>query len=187
MGLLATGLLMLVTRRPVGEPVILDALPTPAPLIVHISGAVNQPGVYSLAPGTRINDAIQAAGGLQAQADPAKLNLAAPLRDGNRLWVPAISTPTPTLPPGATPQASPVILKITPIPPSEDHPLNINTATQAQLDLLPGIGEVKAAAIIVYRDTNGPFLAMEDLLNVDGITDNIFLKIKPLITIINQP
>jgi competence protein ComEA len=186
-GLLATGLLMLVTRRPVGEPVILDSPPSPAPLVVYITGAVNQPGVYSFAPGSRIKDAIQSAGGLQAQADPASLNLAALLRDGDRLWVPSLSTPSPTLPPGATPQPSPAIKKTTLIPPSADQPLNINTASQAELDLLPGIGEVKAAAIIAYRDTHGPFLAIDDLLLVDGITDTIFLKIKTLVTIIPQP
>ena len=178
-GILATGLLMLAIRRPAGEPIQLDVPPTAAPLQVYIAGAVNRPGVYPFPPGSRIDSAILAAGGLLDQADPGSLNLAAPLRDGDRVWVPARTTPTPAASTDLIPAASQVT-------PSADHPLNINTASQAELDLLPGIGEVKAAAIIAYREAHGSFLALEDLLDVPGITPSLFDGIKDLITLLPQ-
>jgi competence protein ComEA len=186
-GLLAAALILLVATRPRGSPITLSSPPTPSLLTVHVTGAVVQPGVYDLAPGSRVNDAIQAARGLKENADVTYLNLAAILRDGDRVWVPLQVTPTPSPQPGETLQSTAKPVRTTPVPPSADHPLDINTATQAQLDQLPGIGEIKAEAIISYRNTHGPFLDVQDLLNVPGITPAILENIKDVITVLPQP
>lgn len=130
---------------------------------------------------SRVNDAIRAAGGPAAGADLSLMNIAAPLNDGERIWVP--NQPTDT----ATPSASPIINKPTPASPSQDHPLNINTATQAELETLPGIGPSRAQQIIAYRTANGLFMAPEDLLKVDGISNGVFSEIKDLIAVQPQP
>jgi competence protein ComEA len=96
-GLLAGGLILLVSSQPRGEAVRLEALPSPAPLLVHVAGEVANPGVYSLADGSRVQDAIQAAGGASAKADVQAINLAEMLEDGNWVTVPAQApTETPT-------------------------------------------------------------------------------------------
>jgi competence protein ComEA len=187
LGLLAAGLILLIATRPRGEPITLSIPPTPAPLTIHVAGAVVQPGLYILPPGSRVNSAIQAAGGLKGNADPTYLNLAAPLRDGDRVWVATQVTPTVTAPPGEIIQTTEKPVKITPVPPSADHPLDINSATLAQLDLLPGIGSVKAEAIISYRNTHGPFLDIEELLNVPGITPSVLAKIRDVISVLPEP
>ena len=187
MGLLAAGLILLVVTRPRGVPITLSIPPTPAPLTIHVAGAVVQPGIYTLPSGSRLNSAIQAAGGLKENADPTYLNLAASLRDGDRVWVPTQVTPTVTAQPGETTQLTEKPVKITPVPPSADHPLNINSATLDQLDLLPGIGSVKAEAILSYRNTHGPFLDIQDLLNVPGITPSILAKIRDVISVLPEP
>ncbi len=140
--------------------------------------------MYSLPAASRVSDAIQAAGGLKPEADSNLLNLAAPVNDGQRLWIPARSSATPVT---VSENTGSICVTMTPLPPTQDHPLNINTATVDQLDLLPGIGAVKAAQIIAYRNQNGPFTAIEDLQNVPGITASIYEKIKDLITISSQP
>jgi competence protein ComEA len=180
-GLLAAGLVLLLVKKTGGQAVILNPPPTPAPLIVYVTGAVIQPGVYTVPITSRVNDAILAAGGPAAGADVSLMNLAAPLNDGERIWVPNQLTDT------ATPSASPIINKQTPESPSQDHPLNINTATQVELETLPGIGPSRAQQIIAYRTANGFFMAPEDLLLVDGISNGIFSKIKDLIAIQPQP
>jgi len=80
--LLGVGILFLVTRPPRGEPIVLLPAPTPAPITVYISGSVNQPGLYALPTGSRVNDAIQAAGGFTGEANTGVLNLAEILEDG---------------------------------------------------------------------------------------------------------
>src|SRR4030042_2872646 len=87
-GLLASGIILLIANRPQGKALVLQAAPSPAPLRVHVSGAVIQPGVYSLMDGSRVEDAVQAAGGFSAQAEADSINLAAPLRDGGQVVVP---------------------------------------------------------------------------------------------------
>ncbi len=180
-GLLAAGLVLLVSKQTEGQAVTLNPPPTAAPLVVYVSGAVSQPGIISLVTGTRVNDAIQAAGGLLPEADVTLLNLAAPLHDGERIWIPAKSdaTPIPAIP----------VNSITPTlsPPSPEHPLNINTATQAELETLPGIGPIRAQAIITYREANGLFTSIDDLMNVPGISQGIFSKLKDVISVQPQP
>ena len=166
-GLVLGGLLWIVARSPRGNSVELLPPPTPAPLVVDIAGAVPRPGVYELPGGSRITDAVEAAGGFLAEADKANLNLAAPLEDGQKLEIPFLA--------GAEPVG---IARSTEAPTLID----INTATLEELDTLPGIGVTLAQAIIDYRDTYGPFYYIEDIMNVSGIGPSTFDNIKDLIT-----
>ena len=169
-GLVLGGLLWIVVRSPRGETVALMPPPTTAPLIVDVSGAVPRPGVYELPEGSRVNDAVQAAGGFLAEADKSSINLAAPLEDGQKLEIPFLSG-----------MAPPEVLSL---PPEFSTDLiDINTATLEELDTLPGIGPTLAQAIIDYRDENGPFYAIEDIMFVDGIGEETFLAIMDLITV----
>lgn len=170
-GLLAAGIILLVARSPHGEAVELRPPPSPQPVMVDISGAVNQMGVYALPYGSRVMDAIEAAGGLSAGAVTQSLNMAAILEDGQKVWVPqATATPQPGLP---LPERAVGI----------DILVNINLASQSQLEELPGIGEVIARRIIAYRESNGPFMKIEDITKVEGIGEVKFAGIKDLITV----
>jgi len=175
--LLGAGLIILISSKPRGNPVTLYPPPTEAPLIIHIVGAVAHPGVYSLPPESRLQDAITAAGGLIAEADVEYLNLAAFVQDGVQVIVPTKklkNEASPTLPVSVR-QSGEISL------------VNINQASQAELEALPAIGEVYAQNIITYRMTNGPFLKIEDILNVDGIGIKAYERIKNLITISDSP
>ena len=123
-------------------------------IMVHVAGAVQNPGVYTLREGARIYEALEAAGGALAEADAHALNLAEPLYDGRRINVPFISEGGEGNPSDAGDERSQV---------------NINTATAAQLETLPGIGPAKASAIVHFREDNGPFTAEDDLAQVSGI------------------
>jgi competence protein ComEA len=144
-------------------------------VVVYVEGAVHEPGLYSLAPGSRVSDAIAEAGGLLADAYEQSLNLAAPLEDGVKVLVPF--TPKegdPPLPDASSPSSDkPVIV----------FPININTATQEELEALPGIGPAKAADIIAYREANGPFTTIDQIKNVPGIGPATFEGLKDLITV----
>lgn len=177
-GILAGAFVMLINLRPMGEAIQLPALPTPAPLVVHITGAVLQEGIYPLPAASRLEDAVQAAGGLLESADASQINLAARLTDGQKIVIPEIRSTTEA---GSLPPATRSAAQIDTAP--ENHLININTATLEELDSLPGIGEGKAAEIIKYRESNGPFDAIEDIQNVPGIGPKIFETIQPLITI----
>ena len=170
-GLLAAGIILLGSRFPRGEAIQLRPPPSPQPILVDVTGAVVQPGVYSLPYGSRVFDAIEAAGGLTEAAVTKPLNLAAFLEDGQKVWVPqATATPIPGIP--SAERASGVEVLV-----------NINTASQNQLEELPEIGPVTAQRIIAYRETNGPFLKIEDIQKVEGIGQATFEKIKDLITV----
>jgi competence protein ComEA len=154
--LLGAGVLLLVTRPPRGVPVTLLPAPSPAPISVYVSGEVNQAGLYTLPSGSRVNDAIQAAGGFSALANPEVLNLAEILVDGEQVEVPEIITGTVTG--GNTRSIIPSLILV-----------DINTATLEQLDTLPQIGPIIAQAIIDYRNVNGPFARVEDIVDVPRI------------------
>lgn len=175
-GLLAAGLILLVAAPPRGEAIRLLPPPTAAPLAVHVNGAVASPGVYWLPPGSRVAQAIQAAGGALPQADEQALNLAAPLHDGEQVRVPTQAREETAWP---TSEASRSLLA----PSGAPSLININTATQSELESLPGIGPVLAQRIIEYRQAHGPFTRLEDLLNVPGIGPKTFERIKDLITL----
>jgi len=184
-GLLGAGILFLVTRPPRGEAVALRPPPTPAPLVVYVTGAIVQPGLYQLQMGSRMADAVEAAGGFTVNANEQAVNLAAPLADGQRIQIPTLlptpgqSNPlTPLTPQGNSQTRS---TPLNPVPPGL---VNINTATLEELDTLPGIGPITAQKIIDYRESNGPFKKIEDIQNVRDIGPVTFEKIKDLITVV---
>lgn len=144
--------------RPAAEVSTPTTEPSPDEIVVHVAGAVTTPGVYRLAADARVVDAIDAAGGANAAADMSRVNLAAPLADGQQVYVVAVGEDPPPALGGAG-------------PPTESGPavVDINRATAAELEALPGIGPALAAAIVGHRDEHGPFVAVESLLDVSGI------------------
>jgi competence protein ComEA len=175
--LLAAGTLLLVSRSPRGTAIQLSPPPTPAPLVVHVAGAVATPGVYQLPPGSRVQDAIAAAGGFLPEADRQVLNLAATLKDGQMVRAPLQSESSAA---HSTQVESPSGFGAASI-------LNINTATAEELEALPKIGPVLAQRIIDYRQANGPFTSLEELLEVAGIGEEIFAAIKDLVSVDGSP
>lgn len=149
-----------------------------AAIFVHIAGAVAKPGVYELPAGARVIDGLTAAGGATAQADVSSINLARPLTDGERVYVPKRGE-VPAADPGAS-AAAPGAGGGGPAAPEK---VNINTATVAQLEELPGIGEVIAQRIVDYRTQHGPFKTIRDLLKVEGIGEKKFESIQDHVTV----
>jgi competence protein ComEA len=129
-----------------------------ASLVVHVVGAVRRPGLYRLAEGSRIDDAIREAGGPTRRAQLASVNLAAPVSDGSQIVVPARGS----APPGAAGEGSV-------LPGAPAGPVRLNTATLEELDTLPGVGPVTAQRILDYRDEHGPFASVDELDAVPGI------------------
>ena len=133
-------------------------------IVVHVAGAVEHPGVYTLFEGQRIDDAVALAG-VTAQSDVDSLNRAALLSDGQKIIVPVKS------------EYSSVEVEL------DDERINLNQADLGQLMTLPGIGEVKAQAILAYREENGSFSQIEDVQKVHGIGAATFMQIKNKIKI----
>ncbi len=179
-GFLLAGALFLVTRLPAGRPVTLQPPPTDAPLEVHVTGAVLRPGLYLFADGSRVQDAITAAGGLTTDANIQGINLAAKLEDGQQLNIPGGAAPA-----AAAPQATTAfrVLTGTATPSASSDLININTATADELEALPGIGPTLAQRIVDYRTQHGPFQRIEDIMDVSGIGPAIFDQIQGLITV----
>ena len=183
-GLVLGGVMWIVVRTPRGEAVQLLPQATAAPLVVDVGGAVPRPGVYEFPDGSRVNDAVQAAGGFLASADKSNINLAAPLDDGQELEIPFLAGMEPTPDPfasaaGSTGSGGGSVG----IPGFTGELIDINTASLEELDTLPGIGPTLAQAIIDFRDQNGPFLFIEEIMYVDGIGPDTFEMIKDLITV----
>jgi competence protein ComEA len=153
--------------------------------VVDVAGAVPRPGVYEFPDGARVKDAIQAAGGLLAEADKSTLNLAAPLADGQRLDIPYLSGMQPTPEPFSfSPGIGGAANGTTGGQSSNTGELiDINNASLEELETLPGIGQSLAQAIIDYRNEFGPFFAIEDIMFVDGIGPATFEDIKNMITV----
>ncbi|WP_406677920.1 helix-hairpin-helix domain-containing protein [Neomoorella carbonis] len=152
----------------------------PPTIQVHVTGAVQRPGVYELKAGARVNEAVSLAG-LLPEANPNALNLAAPLNDGQQVIVPrqgeagaaGSNLSGPVTSGGGTAGGTA----------KAGGKVNINTATLAELDSLPGIGPTLAQRIIDYRNQKGPFRTIEDLQNVSGIGPSRFNDLKDLITV----
>ena len=152
------------------------------PLRVFVSGAVVNSAVYELSPGSIVDDAVKAAGGFAAGADTAAINLAQPVLDGMQIHVPLMVEAAAT-PAGVSVPAAPI--------PTADRMggittgglININTATQTDLEMLPGIGPSIAADIVSYRESNGPFATIEAIMDVPGIGEGRFETIRDLITV----
>ncbi len=160
-GLIAGGLIFLLSQPRSGDPIALLPAPTSAPILIHVSGSVLNPGIYALDLGSRAQDAVDLAGGSLEDAALDRINLARVLVDGQQVHVPSLDEA------------------------EEDFslPININRASADQLTILPGIGPVSAEAIVDYRDLHGPFSDIEEIQNVSGIGPSTFDKIKALIDI----
>lgn len=161
---------------PALDPLLPTPSPTPAPVVVHVAGAVLQPGVYTLPAGARVVNALEAAGGLSPDADAVAVNQAAALWDGAQVYVPSRAE-------GATPpavgvsgesRAAPILL-----PEAGGGLVNVNTAGAAELEALPGIGPSKAQAIIAHR----PYTSVDDLDRVPGIGPATLEQLRPLVTV----
>ena len=157
-------------------------------IVVHVDGAVVSPGVYELPAGSRANDAVEAAGGLLAEADTSGINLAAELSDGEKLYVPAEGEDTSDVVTGTTSATGSSSSGSGSSSDSDsdsgsDGLININTATEEELCELPGIGEVTAANIVADREANGDFTSIEDIMRVSGIGEAKFAAIEDLICV----
>jgi competence protein ComEA len=168
------GILLLVTRPQPVQITINPPLPTataeptttPGPITVYITGAVEQPQTtLTLPSGSRVQEAIDAAGGLLNDADLDRINPAQILRDGDQVHVPSITVEAEVV--LATPNSAGIIF--------------INRATTAELETLPGVGPALAGRIITYRDENGPFASLDDLDNVSGIGPSLLQEMEGLI------
>jgi len=175
--LLAVGIILLIGREPRGIPIKLLPAPTPAPIFVHVSGAVVNPDIYQLPSDSRIRDAINSAGGYSQTANLQSLNLAAILKDGQQIVVPTSQPESPESAPISSPgiEESPAV--------NPGGRININTASQVELESLPYIGKELARALIAYREINGAFTTIESILEVNGIRPETFEIIKNLITV----
>lgn len=154
---------------------------TPGPIHVYVSGAVVQPAVYQLPVGSIIDDAVRAAGGFAVGADTSAVNLAQPAADGMQVHVPLLAENLPTPPPISLPPVGATAVRMTGI--TLNGLININTAEQMELEMLPGIGPATAANIIAHREANGPFASIESIMDVPGIGEGRFEDLRELITV----
>ncbi|SOC52423.1 helix-hairpin-helix domain-containing protein [Ornithinimicrobium cerasi] len=164
---------------------------TPALLLVHVAGRVGDPGVVEVPAGARVIDAVHAAGGFAEDADQAALNLARPVVDGEQVWVgrPGEAAPVHAFPPGMPPGSAggsgagggggaggaPGV--------GAGTLLDLNAATQADLEELPGVGPVTAGQILAWRDAHGRFTRVDELLEVSGIGERTLERLEPLVTV----
>jgi competence protein ComEA len=142
-------------------------------VVVHVAGAVRRPGVYKLPADGRVDDAVARAGGATRRADLGGLNLAAKLEDGRQVLVPQRVAGGAAAPAGGTAVA----------PPAEGQPLNLNTATLEQLDLLSGIGPTTAQKILDAREQHGGFGSVEELGEIPGIGEKRLASLREEVTL----
>ena len=134
-------------------------------IYVHVAGSVKSPGIYQLDSGTRVYDAVLAAGGFTAKANQASVNMARALNDGEQLLISSQN--------GAQSFGNSMVSSL----------ISLNQASASQLEELPGVGPALAGRMIDWRTANGGFKAKEDLLNVAGIGDKLFASVKDLVTL----
>ena len=199
-GLLVVGAAVLLARGNGNAPIQVLA-PTPeAPgpdaasgdqaateIQVYVSGAATNPGVYTLRAGARLVDALAAAGGATAEADLAAVNLARRVRDEGHYHIPRIGEAPPA---SATADGNPPVADLSPAPDGlqqGNRPINLNTASVGLLLTLPGIGPVKAKAIVDYRQRQGPFKSVDEIVNVPGIGPSTYELIRPLVAVSGTP
>ena len=149
-------------------------------LQVYISGAVTNPGVYTLRAGARLVDALAAAGGATAEADLTAVNLARRVGDEGHYHIPRVGEAPPAGSGGEDePGGAPAL--------AGNRPINLNTASVDLLVTLPGIGQSKAKAIVDYRRRNGPFKSVDEIINVPGIGPSTYELIRLLVTVSGTP
>lgn len=180
LGVVFCAVLRLIDTAPRGNPVTLQPAPSPVPLLVHVSGAVQQPGVYALPEGARMAQAVEAAGGFAAEADQSSVNLAARLNDGEKLSIPVVGA---ELPQQQSAASLPGTARALTIEDNSPGLVNINTASLEELMTLPGIGETKAGNIIAYRQEHGGFESIEELDEVSGIGEATLKPLLELVTV----
>lgn len=161
----AVGLVRSVAATDAGVPLAPVEISTAA-LYVHVSGAVERPGLYRLDGGARVVDVVSAAGGFTDAADRTAINLARALVDGEQVQVPVV---------GETPTTG--------APADGGGRVNLNTADAAALDSLPRVGPAIAERIIAWREENGRFTSVEDLLSVPGIGEKMLAGLRDLVTV----
>lgn len=159
-----------------------EAFDEPAAVTVYVCGAVEDPGVYTLDEGRRIADALELAGGMSEEADRDYINQAMLLADCQKIYIPRKGEiPNPSYEDsGPDPQGTHPKEKVNE---ALADRVNINTGSKQELMTLPGIGEAKAGLIIEYRDSNGGFSSIEDIMKINGIKEGMFNKIKDRICI----
>ncbi|MGH2773636.1 MAG: helix-hairpin-helix domain-containing protein [Actinomycetota bacterium] len=172
-----SALVFVRNTEPPAPPIRKVAAPRPSAtptedIFVHVAGLVKAPGVYRLTEGSRVKDAIDAAGGSQDGADLESLNLAAKLADGEKVMVMA---------PGQVPPAAAGVAAGGPA--GTPAKTNLNTATPAQLEELPSIGPVLAERIVAHRQTKGNFTSIKQLMEVSGVGPKKFEGLKDLVTV----
>ena len=181
-GLIVAGMVLVLQTRPVPvEITIRPPLPTPTegptetpgPILIYVTGAVKEPNTtVSIPAGSRVQEALEAAGGTLEEADLSRVNLAAVLRDGDQVYVPAL---------GDESVSAEATLEVVLPTPSGGEKVFINTATLEELQTLPGVGPATAQRILDYREANGPFTSLEDLDLVNGIGPALLEDIAPLV------
>jgi competence protein ComEA len=165
-----------------GDPSV--AGPDGGQVVVHVAGAVAAPGVVRLGNGSRVVDAVTAAGGLRADADPDRVNLAATLVDGQRVVVPIVGQPVPAeVAPAPAPSSGGATAGTASGTAAPGAPVDLNTATAEQLDALPGVGPSTAAAILDHRASAGPFTSVDQLLDVRGIGEAKLEALRDLVSV----
>jgi competence protein ComEA len=159
------------------------------PVVVSVVGLVHTPGLVTLAPGARIADALQAAGGAMNGADTIGLNMARPLGDGEQIVVGLAHVSGQPTALGSSVASGSAPISGAPAPvsgsvkPKVGEVLDLNTATVQQLDALPGVGPVTAAAIVAWRQANGKFTSVDQLADVDGIGPTRLDKLRALVRV----
>jgi competence protein ComEA len=183
---LLLGSARLITRQPAPAPIVVHPPPTlavvappptatPAPLVVYVTGAVHAPGLYALPLGARVADALHAAGGLTPDANPNAVNQATLVRDGDQIYAPTQTEAPAAPPPGVSGGGhAETAAKSVPL-----GPINLNTATAAQLESLPGIGPSRAQAIIAGR----PYATVDELDRVPGIGPATLDELRPYVVV----
>lgn len=141
-----------------------------AAIVVHVSGAVARPGLVSLPQASRVADAVRGAGGLLPTAQIAAVNLAAPIADAQQVHIPSVGEPVPPVAGGPSSGGQPASV-------------SLNQATVDDLQALPGVGPVLAQRIVDYREANGPFSVVEDLLDVPGIGEGRLAELRKLVRV----
>lgn len=172
-GAALSGAVFFLLNRPSDSGVtVIAPSPTQAgPIQAYVTGAVVSPGVYTLQPGSRVNDLVQAAGGALPEADMTSVNLAKRVSDEDQVYVSSVG------------EAPPITVGETPPATSGSNLLDINRASAEQLTALPGIGEVRSRAIVDYRTEIGRFQRIDQLLDVPGIGSATFDGIRDLVTL----